>query len=185
MAEDVKEYEVKLKEYGDLMHKCFAEAMTVMENGDLFIRFISETECATLPEKQQVQTEIAIHLFNRSTRESPGQDKIFSLGLEFLGMLMKEKEADRERSEKLRAEMPIFSTSSSFPPPGACKHPELKALYEVLEGKPYMDEVVESLIGVRPPHNDINALGLVCPRCRRLLSVEKFKSGELWEEEAE
>lgn len=176
--------EVQLVLYGDFMHKCFDEAMTLMVQSDLFVA----DERATLSEKQRVQTGMALALFNRCTREMPKQEKIFATGLEYLTALMKEKEADDKRMEELRTEMPTFAPFVASVP--FCKHPGLRKLWEILvckmhRGEEHLssegDEVIEALsVKEIPPYNrDV----LLCPQCRGLFSVEKFKSGELWEEE--
>lgn len=145
---------IKMVKYVDLMSECFTEATKLLQRQGLnkLTLVISDTARA---------------LFNACTREL-STEKLYTKALECLGTVMEDNE-DAGAPLEYRPSVPN------------CKHETLRALWAVLDGKPYMDEVIDSLIAVRPPHNDINTPCLLCPECRRLLSAEKIKSGLLWD----
>lgn len=176
--------EAKVAEYTELMHHCFDGAMAVMEMAEL-VGEVGELD-------KDLKTRIALKIFDRATMVPAAQDKIFEAGLEFLCLLMKEKEADRKREEELRGSMPVMRGTfgmASFSSSAMCAHPGLHALYDYMTGTELdgdVNTVVEDIVSnmtVGGPTIDDPGF-LFCGFCRALIPVDKFKTGELWSEAA-
>lgn len=148
--------------YADLMSDCFAEANKLLKNQVRDPHIISDTARA---------------IFNRCTREMPEQGKIFDKALEYLAMLMKDKEA---ASEYMPPAYAPFVTSAP-----SCQHPGLKALHLELTALSdpgvgeALNRVVKAMTIVGPTEDGYDYL--VCSHCRAFVSLEIFRDGTLWD----
>jgi len=175
--------------YRDLMVECYDAASVVIEQTEL-------VDFAEIP--AHLRTRIALPIFDRVTRQMPAQDKVFGLALEYVGFLLKEKEAEAKRSEELRdrmSDMPRYGEFKAAVPP--CLHAPLRAMREALlcEGElsPEGHKAIDALSVKRPgylpppgaPADDPDGYRdmLLCPGCLGYVEVGKLKSGEVWAEE--
>lgn len=188
--------EVKVGEYGGLMLKCFHEATRICEEAEVLKPALTGDELK-YPRRGELKCQIALALFNRSTREMPEQGIIFSKALEYLTMLMKDKQAETERMAKLRENVP-YSPSVYGPVMASvseCKHPGLRVLYDYTRAfqndksmRGVVDKIIKSMIvkSLAPYGLKVDLDMLGCPQCQALVPLEQFSSGKLWEnEEAE
>ncbi len=205
----------KLFMYSSVMRMCLKVAGEVIEKEGLVSPALTGDDLK-LNHKQiaDLKCQIALALFNRSTRVMPEQGAIFAKALECLNMLMKDKQAEptayapfmtslpdcehpvkdkqaeTERTEKVRSEMPTAYAPFMTSLPD-CEHPGLRALYDYSvgfeNGSPVWlaaHNLIESMIVKSFSSQGLYGMidMLVCPHCRALVPVEKFRSGELWDE---
>ena len=168
---------------GELMLKCFDIA------SDIIGKVGFTLGGKLLPE---LLTKIAISLFERSTSVTPEQGMVVGTALEYLSLLMKDKEAAIERQEKLEATIApsprLWSTCDLGRPlsSAVCGHPGLRAIYSYFVGggaRSLIADIIDAM--TLPGLTEDSPDFLLCSHCRSRVPVEKFKSGELWSEEAE
>ena len=178
--------DAQVDEYGVLMGKCLNVVSELMDE----VYICPEPG----PLRSELQTQLGIVLFNRSTRVMPAQDNIYRLALEYVGLLMKEKEADMKRSEEFKPVGPLVTyPGSGFISGVVCEHPGLKMIYR--HWKPGEEDVIsksESILAgnifeaMAIEEADLGGFfegdAIRCPHCSALLSLEKVKSGEIWDE---
>ena len=179
--------------YGDFMLQCLDIASGVLEKAEL------------LPEEGllvELQTQIAMVIFSRCTRETSGLETMVQMAMQYLALMVQDKQAENERSAELRSSVPFMPTFGGFLRVGECKHSGLRALYEQLDvvnpplnlpagvdrekagGAEAAAEIIEAMT-LRTGHEPESVPALLCPHCRALVPVDKVTSGELWEEPEE
>jgi len=185
-CEQVDPGEAEVQVYGDLMLQCFETAMAII--ADLEKLPVSTSRKAAL--SSEVHTKIALALFDRSTRQMPAQDKIYGLALDYVGLLMKDKEADMKWSEEARASS-RSAPGGFIPSAPPCKHEGLWLLREALmcqdELSPEGHKAIDALSVTREPGPDVDVSirRLLCPHCLAYVLSDMVKSGHLWKEPRE
>lgn len=170
--------------YRNLMVECFEAASVVIELMELV-----PDRYAEIP--ADVRTRIALPIFDRVTRQVPEQEKIYALALEYVGFLIKEKEAEAKRSQEVRDSMgqPPFGRFSAAVPP--CEHMPLLGMRNALmcgdELSPEGHQAIDALSLTRAPGPDVDVSirRMVCPSCQAYVLSDMVKSGHLWRESRE
>jgi len=173
--------------YRDLMLECFDAASVVIEKAELLPavpEFAPVGSQVEVPAGMRIR--IALPIFDRVTRQMPVQDKMYSLALEYVGFLIKEKQEEVKRSEEARATMKPPGFFMPVVPP--CTHPGLWTLREALMCEDHLSPdgyAVLDALSVKRPTAPGNIDMLLCPQCLAHVRADMVKSGHLWREARE
>lgn len=166
--------------YGKLLEQCLDIAITVMGTHEML-----EGEGID----RELQTRIALTIFNRCTRETSGLETMVQMALQYLNLMLQEKVAETERSAEFRVSAPLMPTfGAGFVQVVECEHPGLKALYkqlDVVTPLPNMPAAAIIQAMTLRTGDDSRVEALLCPHCRVLVPLDQVVSGELWSQESE
>ncbi len=173
---------------GFLMLRCIEVADGIMKETKILAPAVGQDYERFEIARCEMQARMALDIYRTVTKVVPAQAQIFAKGLDYLGLLMDEKAADVKRSEELKASMPTFPPFIASVP--ACEHPGLKALWVALTsigtrdvGEDHIADWGQGVIDAmsfRPTLDD--EYFLLCSHCRAIVPLDKFMSGELWDD---